>query len=519
MQDSFNSSIVITNDYSGVEYYKVSYAVSPGAALSFSEQLGDGFFLMPSEQKIIDYNVSLPFPGNYSLSFIIADSKNNKETKSFNYEVFDCHNVDITIVSESNNYCLRQIMPYNVTVNNTGKYEENITLMINNDPFNLTLSPGELKEYNLDYYSMSQEDNQIIVTARNEYLTKTVSKSFNLRNCDTTAVVLENLKACPGQSVNSNITIKNLGFSQDAYQIINSTNNILITPQVLTLESKEQAIIPFTLVLGCDEIGLKTGEITIQSLNSGLITAKITYEALNCFDFKIEDKNVFFDYCENDNKTVTFDVANAGLMADSYNGLLIYGKNQISLNFYLEPKESMNINLSEYFNYTNDAKAELIIKSNNYCERTKTITHNFTVQNFSECYSGNLEVQDYFRSYSKVKVTNNGSRQNEYTLTVFNYSEISNMSFLLNPGQSKEYQLNNLGSIMNDYGISVFSVNLLANGVDTTSQTTYSNSITGMIILSVKEYYSYAGLILLAILASLFVKNNVLKQRKSNSKI
>lgn len=519
MLDSFGSSVIIKNDYSGVEYYKVSYAVSPGAILSLSEQLGDGFFLMPNEQKTIDYNITLPFKGNYSLSFTIADSKAKTEIKSFNYEVYDCHNIDIKIISENNNYCLRQSMPYKVIINNTGKYDENLSIMINNDPFNITLNSGEKKEYNLEFYSNNMENNQVTVTAKNEHLTKIVSETFNLRNCDTTVVELEELKACPGQAINSNIIIKNLGFSQDAYQIINSTNNILIDSQVIILESKEQAIVPFNLMLGCDEIGLRTGEINIQSLNSGLIKAKINYEALNCFDFKIEEQNIFSDYCEKDNKTIYFDVANTGLMADSYNGLLIYGNEQTILQFYLEPKESINLNISEYFNYTNDAKAELIIKSNNYCEKIKTVIKDFTIQNYSECYSGKLEVQEYFRGYSSVKITNNGSRQNEYSLTVFNYSQISNMSFLLNSGQSKEYQLNNLDNIMNDYDINVFSVNLLGNGVDVTSQTIYTNSITAMIILTVKEYYSYVGLMLLAILTLLFVKNNVLKLRKSNIKV
>jgi hypothetical protein len=518
MLDSFGSSIIIKNDYSGVARYTVSYAVSPGVILSLDEQLGDGFFLMPGEQKIIDYNVSLPFKGNYSLSFNIADSKANSKTELFNYEVFDCHNVGIKILSNYSNYCLRQIMPYQVIINNTGKYAENLSVMINNDPFSISLLPMEYKEYNMEFYSINLFDNQVRVSAKNEFLSENAAESFNVRNCDTTAIVLEDLKACPGQPINSSITLKNLGFSTDAYQIINSSGNIAIDAQVFTLESKEQKTIPFVLIPACNEIGLKNSEITIYSLNSGLINSKITYEALNCFDFQIEEKSAFLDYCEDDNRTLAFGIKNKGLMADSYTALLTYGNQQKSFNFYMEPKESVNISIGEYFNYSGNAKYELTVKSNNYCEKTRSAAKNFTVQKFKECYSAKLELQKYFSEYSTVKVTNNGSRQNDYSLAVFNYSQISNMSFLLNPGQSKEYQLNNLGSIMNDYGISVFSVNLLANGVDITGQTSYSDSITGMIILSVKKYYSYAGLALLAILSALFVKNNVLKSGKSNIK-
>jgi hypothetical protein len=460
----------------------------------------------------------LPFKGNYSLSFNIADSKAKTQTKLFNYEVYDCHTVDIKVISESTNYCLRQSMPYLVIINNTGKYEENLSVMINNDPFNLSLKPGESKEYEMQFYSINSENNQVIIIAQNDYLKKSVQESFNVRNCDTTAIVLEEIKSCPGQAAASSITLKNLGFSQDAYQILNSSSNLIITPQMFVLESKEEKTIAFNLIPECNEIGLRNSEIFIQSLNSGLIKVKVTYEALNCFDFDIVNQNVFSDYCENDNKTLIFTAKNKGLMADSYTGLLIYGNQKKSLNFYLEPKESINLNISEYFNYTGNAKAELVIKSNNYCEKTKSVIEKLNVQKFNECYSAKLEVQDYFRSSSRVKIENNGSRQNEYLLKIFNYSQINNMSFLLNPGQSKEYQLNNLDTIMNDYGISVFSVNLLANGVDITSQTSYSNSITGMIILSVKEYYSYVGLALLAILSVLFIKNNVLKSRKYNIK-
>ncbi|MDD4353540.1 MAG: hypothetical protein PHN56_03720 [Candidatus Nanoarchaeia archaeon] len=519
IDDSFGSSIIVKNDYSGVEYYKVSSAVSSGAVLSLSESLGDGFFLMPGEQKLISYNISLPFKGNYSSSFKIIDSKGKTETKSFNYEVADCHNVDIKIISENDNYCLRQNMPYKVIVNNNGKYKENLFLMINNDPFSVSLLPGTFKEYDMEFYSVSLENNQVIVSIKNGNLSKTVTESFNLRNCDTTAVILEDVKSCPGQTITSSIILKNLGFSQDAYQIINSSSNIIIEPQIFVLESNEEKIIEFDLMPSCGEIGLRSGEINIISHNSGLIKSKINYEALNCFEFEIIEANNFMDYCENDNKNITISIKNKGLLADSYTGLLIYGNQKMNLNFYLEPKEIMVFNISEYFNYSGDAKAELIIKSNNYCEKTKTLSETFNVNPFDKCYSGKLEVQEYFNGYSRVKVTNIGLRQNEYFLTVFNNSQISNMSFSLNSTQSKEYQLNNLNEIMNDYGISVFSVNILGKGVDLTKQTRYSNSITGMIILSVKEYYSYAGLVILIILISLFVKNNVLKLKGSNNKL
>jgi len=518
IDDSFGSGIVITNTYSGVEYYKVSYAATPGAVLSLSEPLGDGFFLMPGEQKIIDYSIRLPFPGNYSLSFTIVDSKAKTEVRTSNYEVYDCHSVDAKITSTDTNYCLRQVFPYKVLINNTGKYEENLSVMINSDPFNLNLMPGEAKEYDLEFYPSSLNENKVIVSVSGANITSIAEKSFNLRNCDTTAVIVENLKACPGQAVSSTISLSNLGFSQDAYQVINSSSNIIINPAVFTVGAKEEAVIPFMLMPGCGEIGLKSGEVNIYSLNSGLIKVKISYEALNCFDFEIIESNTFSGYCEGDSNAANFTIKNKGLMADSYMGILKYGDEEKTINLYLEPKESATINITEYFNYSGNSKAELAVLSNNFCEKTESFIEEFVVEKYSECYNAKLEVQEYFRGYSRVRITNNGSKNNTYTLSVFNSSEISNMSFSLMPKQSRDYQLNNLDDIMKDYGISVFSVNLKGLGVDLTEETSYSASITGMVILAAKEYYSYVGLVFLATLIALFAKNNVLKQRKSNIK-
>ncbi|MDD2679152.1 MAG: hypothetical protein PHG04_02295, partial [Candidatus Nanoarchaeia archaeon] len=72
-----------------------------------------------------------------------------------------------------------------------------------------------------------------------------------------------------------------------------------------------------------------------------------------------------------------------------------------------------------------------------------------------------------------------------------------------------------LNNIMNDYGISVFSVNVIAKGLNVTGQTSYSESITGMIALSVQENYGIIGLILLAIIIAAFIKKNPLKIKKS----
>jgi hypothetical protein len=111
-----------------------------------------------------------------------------------------------------------------------------------------------------------------------------------------------------------------------------------------------------------------------------------------------------------------------------------------------------------------------------------------------------------------VKITNNGSRANDYNLTLFNYSVIENMNFSLKPHESIEYQLNNLDLIMEDYGISSFSISLEGKGINLTKSTHYTDSITGMVTLAAKEYYPFIGLALLMVLSFIFVKKNILKQ-------
>jgi len=516
IDDSFNASLVVKNTYSSNEYFTVAYTATPGLIISFDDPLDLGFF-MPGEEKTIGYDISMPFKGNYSLTFEITDSKANKETRTFNFEVSYCHNVEIKVLS-IDNYCLRQNAPYQVIITNTGRYAENLSININNEVFYPELLAGQSKTYNLEFYSVFLENNLISINVDNEFIHKSIQETVNVRNCDKTGIILDQIKTCPGQLINSKLTIKNLGYSSDAYQIINSSSNVLIEPELLFVDSRSEDFLTFSIVPACDELGLKRGEINLYSRNSGYIKAVISYEVMNCYDFEIMESNSFSELCEQDQKTLSFALKNKGLVPDSYSGVLKFGNESVNLNFYLKDKETANFNITEHFDYSGKTSAELILSSNNFCGKTKTVNYNLTVKPFKECYSANVELEKLFRSHSSVKITNNGSRANEYFVSVYNYSEISNMSFVLNPFESRELQLSSLNEIMNDYEISVFSVNVLAKGVNITSQTSYANTITGMIILSVKEYYSYLGLILFLGLSALFIKNNLLKSRKSNIK-
>ncbi|MDD5054189.1 MAG: hypothetical protein PHG04_02300, partial [Candidatus Nanoarchaeia archaeon] len=265
--DSFNSSLIISNDYSSNEYFTVSYAASPGLIIHFKDSLDMGFFV-PGQEKILNYEIILPFKGEYSLTFEISDSRANKEIKHFDFNVFDCRGVDVKIFAQDN-YCLRQTAPYQVFINNTGNYAEDLKATINNEIFNFQLLPGESKTYELEFYSSFLHNNLISVLVENDFIKESAEQYVNLRNCDATGILFESIKACPGQLINSKLIIKNLGSQTDAYQIINSSGGAIIEPQRIIIESGNEKHVDFSIFPGCDEKGIKNAEIYIQSLYSG----------------------------------------------------------------------------------------------------------------------------------------------------------------------------------------------------------------------------------------------------------
>ncbi len=513
IEDSFSAALVIQNNYSSAAYYKVSYAATTGTLISFSEKISDGFFLDAGESKTILYNITLPFKGNYSVSFNIADSKSKVVEEFHDFEVINCHSAKVEILADDGNYCQRQDIPYKVVINNTGRFVEELSVKINADNFNITLLPSESMEYPLYYYSATETAGKVSASISNENISEiSAEKLFNLRNCESTALAIPNLKACQGFTIESSIALKNLGLTNDSYRVINYSNSIIsIDTELIAASSKETIEIPFILEIPCDEKGLNSAYVNILSFNSGLITAKITYEAVNCYDFMIK-KETLDDYCEGDNKSMKYTVTNNGLMPGSFIANITFGESTSFYDFNLRVNESRVFTISEEFDYFGSALAQIIVSSKNTCEKSKELADDLIINSFNECYSGKLDVWEIFTKSSKVKITNNGSRSNNYNLSLFNYSVIENMNFSLKPMESIEYQLNNLDLIMNDYGISSFSINLAGKGVNATRTTSYTNSITGMITLAAKEYYPFIGLALLMVLSFIFIKKNILKQ-------
>ncbi len=514
MEDSFSAALIIQNNYSSAAYYQVFDVSEIGTQISFSEDIKDGFFLDAGESKTILYNITLPFKGNYSVSFKVIETVSGSKPKVFleshDFEVINCHSAKVEILADEKNYCQRQDIPYQVLINNTGKFMEELSVRINSDNFNITLLAGEYKLYNLSYYSATETIGKVSASIYNENISESAEKSFNLRNCESTALSIPNLKSCQGFTVESKIALKNLGMN-DSYRVVNASSSIIsIGNELIAAASQETVEIPFILEIPCDEKGINGAYVNIMSFNSGLITAKITYEAINCHDFKIV-KEIVNDYCEGDNKTIKYTITNIGTMPGSFIANLTFGKTKNSYDFNLRANDSRVLSASEYFDYSGSALAQIIVSSKNVCEKSKIISDDLIIKPFNECYSGKIDLWEIFNKDSKVKITNNGSRANDYNLTLFNYSVIENMNFSLKPHESIEYQLNNLDLIMEDYGISSFSINLAGKGINLTKSTHYTDSITGMVALAAKEYYPFIGLALLAILSFIFVKKNILK--------
>lgn len=507
-ETTYTDSVNVFNDYNSVVHYDIEMESNAAIFTELEEYNNEGFFLAPSESKIINFNTYLPFSGDYELKITVTNSRADTKTYAYNFNVVNCHTITAKVVKE-NSYCLNGGKNYTIVINNTGTYNETLKFEMGAYEFTTTINSGEANNYTLNFYPKSVNDDYRNLKISNNYINYEEIIDFNVTNCDDTSYNITELNICEGLIEEHEFTIKNEGIHEDNYTITTNSRVINLKKNSTSLSPGEEDTIKFNIITSCEDNGLKLTSVTVDSALTGSMIVPINYYVDNCYDQKANIISPLTDYCEHDNKTFLVELENNGIRINTYYTNTSYGSVNNTSNHTLNPGESVEIRL-EYNNITAE-KLNYFFNSTsrNECTNNILLTGNVLVNNYEECYNGFLTLQErFYNNNTRAVISNNGTRNNTYLIEVFApINEIDNASVTLPPGGQRTFVLNQLMLIHDEYKVDEFIVRLTGKGVNTTSTTVfYDNRITGMVVEAAANSSLYLGVTALLFLIYAFIR-------------
>ncbi len=499
-------TIIITNHHTKSARYEISM---DGSLAKFTELSHESFFLEPGESKVITLEFSFPFQKNYELNLNVI--KNGAEIvyeKEYEYTAEECHELDAEIIQE-NEFCTLDENNYSIKVMNGDEYEETFNLTVNNHTRKVTLDKNESRIINYTYFAEDVDEDEIVVNMENLYINKNLVFNLNITNCDNYLLEgVNNHYVCEGISYEKNFTIKNTGKHKDTYYFSTKYENIELKDDAVSLEPNQTMNIYYNINSGCGELGMHLEGIRISSDNTDDEKFfKINYDNSNCFDMSVELQPLN-DFCERDNKSFIIIVKNNGTVNNDYYAMIEAGDESLNKTFMLVPGEEKELRIILY----NISKEEikLNISANDYspCPNKFSQEKSISVQSFEKCYSAYWDSPEIFYDNKLLmKVKNNGTRLNNYTLSILYYNEIDNNTFSLKPDETKNFRIKYLYNMSREYNITSFRMRLTGHGVNKTRIIEYSSQrITGLVIQTLKRASYFTGVLLLLLIIYFFIK-------------
>ncbi|MBN1923514.1 MAG: hypothetical protein JW791_02005 [Nanoarchaeota archaeon] len=510
----FKDSVTIYNNMGSPVYYEIS---AGGKAAIFTSILGDtSFFLSNGESKKISFETYLPFKGVYDLNIIVDNSKTGKTSYHYDFNVTNCHLFNVSVNDLQESYCTNGGINYTLNIENTGIYEESINVNSGRFSFTAIVSPGEVKQYPLTFYEEDVNDNRLQILAENEFYSDYKEYVLNISDCDFMGYEVSDIELCEGDMKTHSLKITNEGVHTDFYNVSTKSKVLELNDTFFVLNPGQSKIIRFNITTSCEDKGYKITSLLVKSSLLGEVIVPVNYNVLNCYDQNVWINEDFNNVCEGDAKNVTFTIENTGVKKNSYDAFFLFGETNLSRYYEVDAGRKVNITLSGVDLPAGDLTAYLLSVSTDSCSLTKEDSATLHVKPYGECYNGFLELQpSFFDNNTKVTVHNNGTRQNTYTMHVFAYNEIDNMSFTLDAGQSSTFTLTPLMLIHKEYGVESFQVVMEGNNAYGKANTTYyDNGVTGLIMRTATNASLITGFTLFLIIVYAFVKKEIKEANK-----
>lgn len=496
----YADTISITNNQGSPVFYELNVE---GNSAIFTQLSEYEFFLIAGESKTIDFETNLPFTGDYTLQITVEASIGGDTSYTYDFNVSNCHNIEVLPIF-SQEYCSYSTSEYEFNVTNTGIYNETLLVNSDNQELTITIMPDETKNMNFTFFT--EPMTPVTMEIQNNDINFSDNYIPNIVGCDSfDYTLIEESSLCEGSVLEKQITITNTGIHNDSYIITPSSPIIQLNNDSFLLGINESKIITITIPTEYGESGIRNENLLIDSELNGEVTVSIGYEILNCFDQTISLLTNLTEYCEHDNETMIANLKNNGLLNNTYNATLSFGQENISNVYELNSGEDINITL-ELIDLVPGIYLLEFISNNDILYNT--FSYEIEVSDFSKCYSGTMIVEEQFYDENTIiTLGNNGTRTNNYNISISAYNEIDNSSITLEAGEIINLRMNNLLQIHNEYGVESFMITMSGMGINSTQNTTfYDNRITGMIVESGANAVALIGVTLLISIVYLFIR-------------
>ncbi|MFB6143675.1 MAG: hypothetical protein ABEJ98_00040 [Candidatus Nanohaloarchaea archaeon] len=362
--------------------------------------------------------------GTYSFTVTATSQASGKRySETAQVSVIKEHKVNVKVGDASRTGCLGEKVQYSLTVTNNGIQQERFDLETDAGKLStskLNLEDGETVNVTLTLSSKKpvQKTFNVIASSQSSYAQDIERIDFRAERCwaSDVSITPQQKDVAAETAATFKVTVRNTGTRSDSFTL--STTRGELADTSLEIEGKSSG--STTLTVRPEKLGKKTVKVTAKSHVTSSATA--SYTVYNGMNVEVTADRQSFKMCEDVSTGVEFTVENTGAAQETYSLNASTGELQTS-KLELEEGESETVEVEFNASERTLGKHSVTLKATaeSFGRPEKTATSTVRVQN---CWDLSMNVVPSIVSAGdnrsviyKVRLTNNGTRENTYQLS------------------------------------------------------------------------------------------------------
>ncbi len=255
-------------------------------------------------------------------------------TRTIQVKVFlkNCHDISVNVENLSKDVCLFTSDEFEIIVNNTGLYDEVLSVKLSGDGTNyvklsreggnaLVIPKNDSRKLFLFVYpSGPAGDFKMVVDIYNDKIQKSIPLQVRFSKCNDFSVSIpSSVEVCENSKQSINITVLNLGVNEDEYRIfLKGPPGLLLSNSSVPLAANNSYNIGLAIPPDCEEYGIYFADVFLESKNSGLQkNESLKMVVDNCYNFEM-DYSGSGSLCACDEYNGNLSIFNNGKYAQEY---------------------------------------------------------------------------------------------------------------------------------------------------------------------------------------------------------
>lgn len=362
----------------------------------------DTISIASGESKRIPVFVTAHTSNYGEKSFVLSfSSEDFSVSKSFDIFLKNCHQVSVSADSLSKDVCLFTSEEFEVTLFNSGMYDEHLSLSLSGNGAGyaklsregdnvLELRQNESRSVYLFVYPSEKVGNfSLIIDIFNEYTQKTVPLNINVESCsDFTVEMPSYVGVCENSQAVVPVNVSNTGISSDQYSVfLSGPPGLILSNSSFKIDSGRSIILNVTVPPECEEHGTYYANLTFSGVNSfKSVNEQLKIIVDDCYNFNI-DFNEPPKVCSCDSVQFNLTLYNSGSSVQEYyisenSELISFLRNNLTLNsgeFASVPFIFSSCEVGEY-------SIPLVVTDNSSCITKKVKYFNIEAIGEGDCF-------------------------------------------------------------------------------------------------------------------------------------